>query len=32
MDMFPDNGVLMRPARQDIDWIRMSAGPFTEYQ
>ncbi|GIM93308.1 glycoside hydrolase family 16 protein [Paractinoplanes toevensis] len=32
MDMFPENGVLMRPARQDIDWIRMYAAPNTEYQ
>ncbi|GIF17801.1 beta-glucanase (GH16 family) [Actinoplanes tereljensis] len=32
MDMFPDNGALMQPARQDIDWVRMYATPDTEYQ
>jgi hypothetical protein len=29
MDMFPQTGVLMRPARQDVDWIRMYATPST---
>ncbi|GAA0581850.1 hypothetical protein GCM10010172_78610 [Paractinoplanes ferrugineus] len=32
MDMFPATGVLMRPARQDIDWVRMYAAPATEFQ
>jgi hypothetical protein len=29
MDMFPATGTTMRPARQDVDWIRMYAGPST---
>lgn len=32
MDMFPKNGTLMRPARQEIDWIRVYATPTTQYQ
>ncbi|MFD0521215.1 glycoside hydrolase family 16 protein [Paractinoplanes durhamensis] len=32
MDMFPADGTLMRPARQDIDWVRMYATAATEYQ
>ncbi|MEU4560184.1 glycoside hydrolase family 16 protein [Actinoplanes sp. NPDC023936] len=32
MDMFPETGELMRPARQDIDWVRMYATPATQYQ
>jgi hypothetical protein len=31
MDMFPANGTLMRPARQDVDWVRMYATPATQY-
>jgi glycosyl hydrolase family 16 len=31
MDMFPKSGVLMRPARQDVDWVRMYATSATQY-
>jgi glycosyl hydrolase family 16 len=30
LDMFPPDGTPMRPAREDVDWIRMYAGPATE--
>ena len=30
LDMFPADGTLMRPAREDVDWVRMYAGPLTE--
>ena len=29
MDMFSKTGTLMRPARQDVDWIRMYRNSFT---
>jgi hypothetical protein len=32
MDMFPPTGTLMRPAREDVDWIRMYASSSTQYQ
>jgi len=32
MDMFPADGTLMRPAREDVDWVRMYAGPDTEFR
>ncbi|MEU4241253.1 glycoside hydrolase family 16 protein [Actinoplanes sp. NPDC026619] len=32
MDMFPADGTLMQPARQDVDWVRMYATAATEYQ
>jgi hypothetical protein len=32
LDMFPNTGVLMQPAREDVDWIRMYASPSTQYQ
>jgi glycosyl hydrolase family 16 len=32
MDMFPADGTLMRPAREDVDWIRMYAGPDTGFR
>ncbi|MEU1723291.1 glycoside hydrolase family 16 protein [Actinomadura sp. ATCC 39365] len=31
MDMFAATGTLMRPARQDVDWIRMYATAYTQY-
>ncbi|MEU4835070.1 glycoside hydrolase family 16 protein [Streptosporangium sp. NPDC023615] len=32
MDMFPPSGTLMRPARQDVDWIRMYPNAHTQYR
>jgi hypothetical protein len=32
MDMFPATGTLMRPARQDVDWIRMYPNAYTQYR
>ncbi|MEV0460990.1 glycoside hydrolase family 16 protein [Catellatospora methionotrophica] len=32
LDMFPVTGTLMRPARQDVDWIRMYPNAFTQYR
>jgi hypothetical protein len=32
MDMFPPTGTLMRPARQDVDWIRMYPNAYTQYR
>ncbi|MEV0167630.1 glycoside hydrolase family 16 protein [Nonomuraea fuscirosea] len=32
LDMFPPTGTLMRPARQDVDWIRMYANSYTQYR
>jgi len=32
MDMFPATGTLMRPARQDVDWVRMYPVAATTYQ
>jgi hypothetical protein len=31
MDMFPDTGTLMRPAREDVDWIHMYPNAATVY-
>ncbi|GAA0610300.1 hypothetical protein GCM10010174_29610 [Kutzneria viridogrisea] len=31
LDMFPDTGTLMRPAREDVDWIHMYPSPSTVY-
>ncbi|MFD8492727.1 glycoside hydrolase family 16 protein [Amycolatopsis sp. NPDC059657] len=31
MDMFPETGTLMRPAREDVDWIRMYPTADTQY-
>ncbi|MEV6844044.1 glycoside hydrolase family 16 protein [Actinoplanes sp. NPDC051411] len=31
MDMIPASGTLMRPARQDVDWIHMFTAPATLY-
>lgn len=31
LDMFPANGTLMRPAREDVDWIRMFPTSTTQY-
>ncbi|GIF67371.1 hypothetical protein Ais01nite_54060 [Asanoa ishikariensis] len=31
LDMFPPTGTLMRPARQDVDWIRMYPNQYTQY-
>jgi hypothetical protein len=30
--MFPTTGTLMRPARQDVDWIRMYPNAYTQYR
>jgi hypothetical protein len=32
MDMFPKTGVLMQPAREDVDWVRMYPTAATQYQ
>lgn len=32
MDMFPATGTLMRPARQDVDWIRMYPNASTVWR
>ncbi|MGX6603214.1 glycoside hydrolase family 16 protein [Micromonosporaceae bacterium Da 78-11] len=32
MDMFPPDGTLMRPAREDVDWIRTYASQYTEFR
>jgi beta-glucanase (GH16 family) len=32
LDMFPSTGTLMRPARQDVDWIRMYPNAYTQYR
>ncbi|MEV0315496.1 glycoside hydrolase family 16 protein [Nonomuraea fuscirosea] len=32
LDMVPPTGTVMRPARQDIDWIRMYANAYTQYR
>jgi hypothetical protein len=32
LDMVPPTGTLMRPARQDVDWIRMYANAYTQYR
>jgi Glycosyl hydrolases family 16 len=32
IDMFPATGTLMRPARQDVDWIRMYPNSSTQYR
>jgi len=32
VDMFPSTGTLMRPARQDVDWIRMYPNSSTQYR
>jgi hypothetical protein len=31
MDMFPDSGTTMRPAREDVDWIHMFPTAATQY-
>ena len=32
LDMFPPTGAPMRPARQDMDWMRMYANAYTQYR
>ncbi|WP_162641741.1 glycoside hydrolase family 16 protein [Streptosporangium sp. 'caverna'] len=32
MDLFPSSGTLMRPARQDVDWIRTYSTASTQYR
>ncbi|SNT63728.1 Glycosyl hydrolases family 16 [Asanoa hainanensis] len=32
LDMFPATGTLMRPAVQEVDWIRMYANQYTQYR